>query len=51
MLNPFKKQIKTETLDSLINILLSEIDEITILVEELRKDLEDLTDFVEDHLD
>jgi hypothetical protein len=48
---PFKKRIKTETLDSLINILLSEIDEITILIEELRKDLEDLTDFVEDNLD
>jgi NTP pyrophosphatase (non-canonical NTP hydrolase) len=51
MRNPFKKQIKTETLDSLIAILLSEIDEIAILVDELRKDLEDLTDFVEDHLD
>ena len=51
MRNPFKKQIKTETLDSLIGILILEIDEITEIIEELRKDLENLTDFVEDHLD
>jgi NTP pyrophosphatase (non-canonical NTP hydrolase) len=51
MFNPFKKRIKTETLDSLINILLSEIDEIAELIEELRRDLEDLTDFVEERLD
>lgn len=51
MFNPFKKRIKTETLDSLINILLSEIDEISELIEELRRDLEDLTDFVEERLD
>ena len=51
MRNPFKKRIKTETLDSLINILLSEIDEISEMIEELRRDLEDLTDFVEERLD
>jgi NTP pyrophosphatase (non-canonical NTP hydrolase) len=51
MHNIFKKQIKTETIDSLVAILLSEIDELAILIEELRKDLDDLTDFVEDNLD
>jgi hypothetical protein len=35
----------------LIGILILEIDEITELIEELRKDLDDLTDFVEDRLD
>jgi len=49
MRNPFRK--KTQTLESLISILLSEIDEIDILIEELRKDLQDLTDFVEENLD
>jgi prefoldin subunit 5 len=49
MRNPFRK--KTQTLESLISILLSEIDEIDILIQELRKDLQDLTDFVEDNLD
>ncbi len=51
MHNIFKKQIKTETIDSLVAILLSEIDELAILIEELRKDLDDITDFVEDNLD
>lgn len=49
MWNPFKKE--KQSLESLISILLSEIDEIAVLIEELRKDLEDLTDFVEDNLD
>jgi hypothetical protein len=49
MRNPVKKE--PESIDSLITILLSEIDELTILIEELRKDLNDLTDFVEEHLD
>jgi NTP pyrophosphatase (non-canonical NTP hydrolase) len=49
MRNPFRK--RTETLESLISILLTEIDEISVLIEELRKDLQDLTDFVEDNLD
>ena len=49
MRNPFRK--RTQTLESLISILLTEIDEIAILIEELRKVLEDLTDFVEDTLD
>lgn len=49
MFYPFRK--KTQTLESLISILLSEIDEIDILIEELRKDLQDLTDFVEENLD
>ena len=49
MRNPFRK--RTQTLESLISILLTEIDEIAILIEELRKDLEDLTDFTEEHLD
>ena len=49
MRNPFRK--KTQTLESLISILLSEIDEIDILIQELRKDLQDLTDFVEENLD
>jgi NTP pyrophosphatase (non-canonical NTP hydrolase) len=49
MHNPFKR--KPDEFDSLVSILLSEIDELVILIEELRKDLEDLTDFVEDNLD
>lgn len=49
MINLFKKQ--PESIDSLITILLSEIDELAILIEDLRKDLNDLTDFVEEHLD
>ena len=49
MRNPFKKE--PESIDTLISMLLSEIDEISILIEELRKDLEDLTDFVEERLD
>ncbi len=49
MRNPFKKE--PESIDSLITILLSEIDELSILIEELRKDLDDLTDFVEERLD
>jgi prefoldin subunit 5 len=49
MRNPFRK--RTQTLESLISILLTEIDEIDILMQELRKDLQDLTDFVEDNLD
>lgn len=49
MHNPFKR--KSDGLDTLISMLLSEIDELAILIEELRKDLDDLTDFVEDNLD
>jgi len=49
MRNPFRK--RTQTLESLISILLTEIDEIADLIEQLRKDLEDLTDFVEENLD
>jgi hypothetical protein len=49
MRNPFRK--RTETLESLISILLTEIEEIDVLIQELRKDLQDLTDFVEDNLD
>ena len=49
MRNPFRK--RTQTLESLISILLTEIDEIEILIEDIRKDLQDLTDFVEDNLD
>lgn len=49
MHNPFKR--KSDGLDALISVLLSEIDELSILIEELRKDLDDLTDFVEDNLD
>ena len=49
MHNPFKR--KSDGLDTLISMLLSEIDELAILIEELRKDLDDLTDFVEEHLD
>jgi hypothetical protein len=49
MRNPFKKE--PESIDTLISMLLSEIDEISILIEELRKDLDDLVDFVEDNLD
>lgn len=49
MRNPFRK--RTQTLESLISVLLTEIDEIAVLIEELRKDLEDLTDFTEEHLD
>jgi hypothetical protein len=49
MWNPFKKE--PESLEILISMLLAEIDEISVLIEELRKDLEDLTDFVEDNLD
>ena len=49
MFYPFKKQPRS--IDSLVTILLSEIDELAILIEEIRKDLEELTDFVEDNLD
>jgi NTP pyrophosphatase (non-canonical NTP hydrolase) len=49
MRNPFKKERRS--VDSLVAILLSEIDELAILIEEIRKDLEELTDFVEDNLD
>jgi hypothetical protein len=49
MHNPFKK--KPDEFDSLVSILLSEIDELVILIEEIRKDLDDLTDFVEERLD
>jgi hypothetical protein len=48
MRNPFKKQIPT---DELISILFIAIDELSISIEELRLDLEDLTDFVESELD
>jgi hypothetical protein len=48
MRNPFKKQIPT---DELISILFVAIDELSISIEELRLDLEDLTDFVESELD
>jgi|APGre2960657404_1045060.scaffolds.fasta_scaffold15137_4 hypothetical protein len=49
MHNPFKR--KPDEFDSLVSILLSEIDELVILIEEIRKDLDDLTDFVEERLD
>ena len=49
MFYPFKKQPRS--IDSLVAILLSEIDELAMLIEEIRKDLEELTDFVEDNLD
>jgi NTP pyrophosphatase (non-canonical NTP hydrolase) len=47
--NPFKR--KSVSIDSLISLLMSEIDELAVMIEELRKDLQDLTDFVEDNLD
>lgn len=51
MRNPFRKNLSPKTLDSLIAMLVIEIDELSVMIEELRKDLEDLTDFVEDNLD
>jgi hypothetical protein len=49
MRNPFKR--KSVPIDSLLAVLFVEIDELAVMIEELRKDLQDLTDFVEDNLD
>ena len=49
MRNPFKK--KPTPTSELISILFVAIDELSISIEELRADLDDLTDFVEDNLD
>lgn len=49
MRNPFKR--KSVPIDSLLSLLFAEIDELAVMIEELRKDLQDLTDFVEDNLD
>jgi NTP pyrophosphatase (non-canonical NTP hydrolase) len=49
MRNPFKR--KAVPIDNLLSLLFAEIDELAVMIEELRKDLQDLTDFVEDNLD
>lgn len=55
MRNPFKKQVEVDytelELDDLINSLLTSVSLLIRDIEELRADLEDLTDFVEERLD
>lgn len=50
MRNPFKKQDQLD-IDTLIFMLMDEIDILIDKIKDIREDLEDLTDFVEERLD
>jgi hypothetical protein len=49
MHNPFRKN--PPVIDDLISILFIAIDELSFSIEELKADVADLTDFVEENLD
>jgi hypothetical protein len=49
MHNPFRKN--PPVIDDLISILFVAIDELSTSIQELKAEVDDLTDFVEDNLD
>ena len=49
MHNPFRKE--TPAIDDLISILFVAIDELSTSIQELKAEVDDLTDIVEDNLD
>ena len=52
MWNPFKKnQYSNQDLNFLIDLLIHEVNHLIDDISELKADLEDLTDFVEENLD